>query len=889
MASSFLATKLRIPPQPAAVVRRHRLIDALEHAIPQTRLVLLAAPAGYGKSTLLAQWASATRLPVVWLSLDAEDNDLERLLRDLLAAWDAVQPGIRESPLGLLLSAMSPDLDAVLAAVVNLAADQPDHLVVVLDDIDVLTDPAIHLALTSLLDRAPPSLHLVLAGRADPPLPLARYRARQQLREFRADDLQFRVDETAEFVNRRLGLALPQAEIGALQAHLEGWIAGLWLAALPLSRHQRPPDGLTVTGRQRFIADYLREEVLAPLPVATQRFLLQTSVLDRLCAPLCEAVTGQRQGQIMLETLERANLFLVPLDERREWFRYHRLVADFLSEELARRHPEEVPPLHRRAAHWYLAHDLPEPAFRHAMKGEDAALVAQLFERYAFRELSSGEFRVVRRWLDALPTEWYAAYPIVGLAQAATFLFTGQFDTCAYCLDAVEQRLMSTRSKDSRPQLGRVNAIRCYLACFQSDIERAETYANEALVELRDDDLSFRADIYQALGDTYRANGRWEEARAAYLRVLTFTQAPIFRTQSAHVFGALADLDLRRGQLRSAAAYWRRALSAIQDRANWGRLPLPLLGWVHIRLGELLYEWGERAEAWDHISRGLEPAELGGDIRTLIAGYVIAGRLKLADGDVDAATEYLERARPLVEQASFASWTGRFERLQVEIWLATDRVTTAGHWADQRLRDNPVQGLPDYEVTQLAIARGMIAQADAPSLGRALALLARLGQAAEAEGRMGIQIESLALQATAYWRRGERADALTALERALRLAEPEGYVRLFADLGLPIARLLQEARSRAVMPGYVARLLAAAGAGPAAPTLAEQPLPDRLTDREQEILELLAAGLTNHEIAVRLIISPETVKKHTGNIYAKLRVRGRTAAVARARALDLLP
>jgi LuxR family maltose regulon positive regulatory protein len=888
MDAFLLATNVRIPPQPHRAVRRAQLIDALESAIPHYKLVLISAPAGYGKTTLLAQWAHASRFPLAWLSISKEENDAERFLRSLLTAWEVVVPGLRESPLGLLLGSMLPEREAVFSAFINVADDIPDHLVFVLDDYHLIEDPAIHQALTFLLDHLPPTLHFVLAARAQPPLPLARYRARQELLEVRTPDLQFLQEETREFLTQQMRLDLSYDEVGTLQAQLEGWIAGLQLVALTLRRRGEAVDKLVVSGRHRFIADYLSEDVLAHLPEAIRRFLLQTSILDSLCSPLCDAVTGREGGQEMLEVLERENLFLVPLDDSRQWFRYHRLFADFLQEALNRHHPDEVAHLHRRAARWYLAHDLPEQALHHAVAGKDAELVMQFGERYFEIKLLSGEFRVLQRWLDSLPAQWHAAYPLIGLFRARVLACTGALDACIRCIDQVEQGLALAEREDKRWQLARVTAIRCGIACFQNDLVRAETYAASALQDLPEEDHNFRAGIYGALGDTYRRNGRWEEARDSYLKVLDLIHTPAFRIQSVHVFGALADLALRQGRLRNASAYWRKALSVIQEPETWGSFPLPLIGWVFIRMGEILYEWNELAEASDHLSRGLSRAELGGDVRAMIAGYLMAGRLKLTAGDSAAAGECLERARPLVEHAPFPDWIGRFGRLQLECWLAQDRLRAAVEWADAMLRDDALQGRPESEVAHLAMARVLIIKGDVPSLERALALLERLHSAAEAEGRAGIQIEGLALEALAHWKRGERAGALTALERALRLAEPDGYVRLFVDLGLPMARLLQEARSRAVLPDYVETLLAAFGGDRSCSPHATEALPEPLSPREQEVLELVAAGLTNREIAEQLVISAETVKKHTGTIYGKLGVSTRTEAVARARALDLL-
>jgi LuxR family maltose regulon positive regulatory protein len=889
MVASLIATKLQIPPQPHHVLRRARLIDALERTLLDYKLILVAAPAGYGKTTLLAQWARSSRFAVVWLTLDAPDNDFERFFRYLLTGWEAAQPGVIKSPLGLLLGSLTPDRDAVLTAFINVANDVREAMVFVLDDYHLIEDSSIHQALSFLLDHLPPMLHFVLAGRGEPPLPLARYRARQELVEFRAGELNFLPEETADFL-AMMGLALAHDEVVKLHVQLEGWIAGLQLVALSRQQRLTGADTLVVSGRQRFIADYLSEDVLAYLPNDIRRFLLQTSILDHLCGPLCDAVTAGEGGQAMLEAVERENLFLVSLDDSRAWFRYHPLFAGFLREELNRRHPDAVILLHRRAARWYLAHDLPEQAFHHARAGEDAELVTQVLEIYFDVKLYNGEFRVIERWLEALPAQWHVDYPMLGLARAGLLAFTGAVEACVRCVDEVEQRLAPMEGEQACWQQARVTALRCTIACFQNDLTQAETYADRALRDLRarsEEDDSFRAMIYGALGDTYRHNGRWAEARANYLKALDLVQVPAFHIKSAHAFGALADLELQQGRLRNSAAYWRKALAIIEDRTTWGSLPLPLIGWVYIRMGELLYEWNDLAGAWDHLARGLERADVGGDVRAMIAGYVIAGRLKLTTGDLAAADEFLERARPLVENAPFPDWIGRFGRFQLEFWLAQDRVRAAVDWVGEMLQGDAGKGGPESEEAHLAMARVLIVKGDAPSIGQAQLLLKRLLQTAEAEGRAGIQIEALALQALADWRRGERGGAMTSLERALRLAEPQGYVRLFADLGLPMARLLQEARARAVMPDYIQALLAAFD-GDRLFSLPSATLPEPLSPREQEVLELVAAGLTNREIAEQLVISAATVKKHVGNLSAKLGVSNRTQAAARARELDLL-
>ncbi len=789
MRTFLLTTKLRIPPLSVRILRRERLLDSLEQNIPHVKFTLFAAPAGYGKTTLLTQWAHTSQYPIAWLSIDEEDNDRERFLRYLLAAWDVVQPEIRQSKLGPLLEARLPAYEAVMTMVINYANSLSDHLVFVLDDYHLVEDAGIHETVTFLLDHAPPTLHFVISGRAEPPLPLARYRARSELLEFRGEDLRFLPNETAGFLNQLMELDLPSDDVVTLQTQLEGWIAGLQLAALSLQRRRVAPDQLVVTGKHRFIADYLSEDVLAPLPEDIQQFVLQTSVLDRLCGPLCNAVTEREDGQVMLETVERENLFLVPLDEKREWFRFHGVFRDFLLERLKQHNAGEVLDLHLRAARWYMAHDLPEQAFHHAVDAKDIHLVSQILERYVVAKLLGGEIAVVQRWLEVLPEAWYPHDAMIGFTQAGVMLVTGQFDACAQLLDDIEKRTPATQ-KETSHQRARVAAMRCNIACFKNNLMRAEGFADMALRDLPADDLDFRAGIYGALGDTYRRNGQWHKAQASYLKLLDFTHAPTFRVQAAHIFGALADLALRQGRLREAEGYWSRALASIRENKEWGHVPLPVIGWVHIRLAELHYERNELTEAWDHLSRGLEHAEVGGDVRALIAGYLIAGRVRLTEGDLSAAENYLERARAHVETAQFAHWLSRFERFQLELWLAQDRLRVAVEWSDKMLLDAAVDERPESEVAQLAMARVLIVQGNSVSMERALALLDHLLRMADDEGRMGITIESLALQALAHWKRGEQTHALTRLERALRLAEPEGYVRLFVDLGLSMGRLI---------------------------------------------------------------------------------------------------
>jgi len=882
MEDTLLATKFTVPPRPQRLLPRAHLHNLLEQALPRHKLALLCAPAGYGKTTLLAQWAHATRLPVAWVSLGEEDNNLQRFLRYLVQAWQVIRPEIGESRLHLLLATQETPSEAVLAAFINAASEVEEHTVFVLDDYHLIHDAAIHDALTFLLDHLPPALHFALAARGEPALPVARYRARQQLLELGPEELKLGVDESDAFLNELMGLKLDAGAVANLNEQLEGWVAGLQLAALTLKQGRGELVQGAISGRHRHIADYLSEDVLARLPDEEQHFLLQTSLLQRLCAPLCAAVTGTANAQETLERLERSSLFLLPLDDERRWFRYHHLFAGFLREQLKRRLGEAaLQQLHRRAAAWYLAHDVPEQVVPHAVAGDDAEAVVQVFSRFVNARLLSGEIALVKQWIDALPAAWYEKYPVLDLARAGYLAYSGAFEACVRCVNEVEQKLLPLDSDEARGYLAHVVAIQTFLACMQNDLQQAEALAQRALRELPEDDRGFRPVIYGALGDTYRYHGRWEQAKQSYLQALEFADAPPVRVEAAHIFGTLADLDLRQGRLRDAAANWRRALMAMQEPRGESRIPLPVLGWIYVRLAELLYEWNELEAARDHLSQGLELAELGGDARTLIAGYLLAGRLQLVEGDVEAASGSLEQARPLLRDATFPEWAAPFQRLQLALWLAQGRLQAAVHWSGEILEQNRP------EDAHLAVVRLLLVKGDSSSLQRALQLVAVVLREAEAEGREGRLIEALALQALIYRQQGDTVRALTSLERALTLAEPQGYVRLFVDLGQAMGRLLQEAHARhVVLPEYVQALLDAFSTLPV--SAEPMPLPEPLTPRELEVLELLAAGLTNREIGQELVISPQTVKKHTGNIYSKLSVSNRTEAASRARELHIL-
>jgi LuxR family transcriptional regulator, maltose regulon positive regulatory protein len=888
MNSDLLATQTRIPPLVGQLIDRPRLLETLESGLPYCKLVLAAAPAGYGKTTLLSQWAHTSKFPAAWISLSEAENDEERFFRCVFRAWEQIQPDIRESALGIRLEGRIPEAGALLSALIQLAAELPGHTAFVLDDFHLIEEPRIHKSITYLLDHLPGNAHVVLSTRSNPDLPVARYRARAELLELRMGDLQFSGEETDAFFNQSLKLQLSSVDLENLQTQLEGWPAGLRLAALSIRMHHSGLPRPLITGEHRFIADYLSQDVLANLPEDLRQFLIQTSILDRLSASLCNAVTHQCDGQTVLETLERENLFLVPLDDNRHWYRYHRSFAEYLRAELSRQSPGQEPDFHSRAARWFLEHDYPEQAYTHALAAGDLELMVVVFNRYTNAKIQAGELSDLKRWLAALPEDWFTAYPALGLARAGYMAFTGAFDECLRFIDEIEKTLMLAQTENVSEQLARVHAVRCFIACTVNDLPQAELFAGQALQELPEEDVGFRPGIYAALGDTYRRNGLWEKARLSYQQALYFSNAPAIRVSSAHIYGALADLDLYQGRLHSASRYWSKALESIQERENWGRLPLPVTGWIYIRRAELLYEWNELAEAAEQLARGLERAKLGGDIRAQLAGKILGARLSLVQGDLDGAAETLEQAHALVEQAHFPEWAERLERCQLELWLAQNRLRTALEWSDSILESGGLQERPGSDITRLALARVWIVKGDQHSIERSLKMLESTLSVALEGGWVGIAIETLALQAAAKWQLGDRSGALVAFVHALRMAEPEGYIRLFLDLGPAMVRLLQEARGRHVLQSYTQKLLEAFSSDLSSPTSLLQRLPEPLTLRELEILNLVAAGLSNREIGETLVISPETVKKHVAHLLGKLGASNRIEAVALARMLGLL-
>jgi LuxR family maltose regulon positive regulatory protein len=864
-------------------------LERLEQSQSGVQLISLVAPAGYGKTSALAQWAHSSPRQFAWISLGQGDDNPERLLRYLYKAWLSQQPALERQPLGRLLEDQGPSIESLLPAFVQAAAKQGQPLAFVVDNCQHIQSQAAWDALAFLVEHSPPQVTWALAGRATSGLPLGRYRAEQRLLEIGSADLSFSLDECRDYLTGRMGLDLRQADLESLHKRLEGWPAGIALAAAVLTRQPEERAILSISGDHHYIADYLSEEVFTGLPEPTQAFLLQTSILDHLSGELCDAVTQGQGAQRMLEEIERDQLFLLPVDPQRRWFRYHSVLADFLRTRLEREHPEMVSELQRRASAWYAERDVAEQALFHAVAAGDVGQTVAILERHFVIKILRGEIATAARWLQSVPRDWVLEQPALQIAQAALHLIQGDFERGTQWLARISERTDMDQEEDQDAHIhGQLTSLQCAFACMQGDLEAAERFAEQSLASLAVADNSFRLSVHLALGDTYRRFGRWPAAEQSYRQALSLADRdPLLDFGRAHGFGAMADLALRKGRLKEAVAHWDKAMNAIEQPENWGSLPLPLSGWVYVRRAEIAYEHNDLDIARKYLVEGLERGKAGQDARTQLAGNLLGARLALAERQVAAAWERLEAARPWVDQAPYSDWTARFQRTQVELWLAECKQRVAVVWAEEMLQRKELEKRPDSQQAQLAVAQALIASPDRRSLAELKGLLRGLNSNAEEQEQIGIQIETGLMLSCLEWSLGDKAAAMRVIEPVLRLSQSQGYLRVFLDLGLPCARLLQEARARDVMPAYVGGLLSAFEGLMAAGGTQPGGLPEPLTPREIEVLKLIMAGLTNPEIAGQLVISAETVKKHAGNIYAKLGVKNRTEAAAKARQIDL--
>jgi LuxR family maltose regulon positive regulatory protein len=903
MPDALVTTKVRVPRTRTELVPRPRLRETLVRNEGR-RLTLVSAPAGFGKTTLLSEWLedrSGDGRSVAWLSLEEADNDPARFLAYLVSALrSALGEGIGEGVLASLRLPEFPPVEAVVGVLINELADvRHEEVTILLDDYHVIHSRPIHEATSFLLEHLPENVHLVISSRADPPLPLAKLRARDQVTEIRAAELRFTTEEATAFLKGVMGLTLSAADVAALEEVTEGWIAALQLAALSMRDREDLSSFIeTFSGSNRHVLDFLAEEVLERQPEGMREFLLKTSVPERMSAPLCDALTGRNDGQQMLERLEHDNLFVIALDDERHWYRYHHLFADVLRSRLQREQPERIRELHRRAAAWYERNGWTSEAIRHALAAQEHDRAADLVEHVARKMWNRGEVMTLLGWLEALPEEVMRRRPQLLLQYSAALLWVGQLDDVEPLVREIERAVgVSEQGRDEglRPStdeplrqvlLGGAAATRSWHAYLKGEPHNAIALARRALALLPDKDLELRTYAAFRLAEAHRTADDLEAASAAFAESAELGQAAGHDYLVLRAMSRQAKLQMVQGRLREADHVLRHALRIAADR---GGDSLPAAGEVQVVLGELLYEWDELEAAARRLKEGIRLSERMGQLDTLVDGYLALSRLEMVQGNTESALE----ANSLAQRSGAGEAIVEAAAWNARLHLSRSDLTAAVLELERAAGAPAVSVSMVRETEQIARARLTVARGEHDD---ALRLLEELRQSSEAAGRTGKQIEILTLQALTLWERSKREQAVGALTRALALAEPEGYVRTFVDEGAAMGDLLSaalEARQSGHLDAtriparYLAKLLAILAQESATPGAGER-ISEPLSERELEVLALVASGKSNAEIAISLFVSLSTVKTHINNLYRKLEARSRTQAIARARELDLI-
>jgi LuxR family maltose regulon positive regulatory protein len=931
MSISLLQTKLHIPALPPSerLVSRPSLLGRLNDGLhPSCKLVLISAPAGFGKTTLASEWVTARASQdwaPAWVLLDEQDNDPVRFWSYVISALEMVHADVGTRAAALLRSTPIPQaavsrsqveqLRAVLAVLINdLAAKQSTNTpatpaVLVLDDYHTINNHVIHDSLAYLLDYMPDHMHLVILSRADPPLPLARLRARDQLLEIRSMDLRFDVDQVNTFLNDVMQLDLPADATAALDAHTEGWPAGLQLAALSMhgmASEQAQRFIATFSGTDRNVLSFLSEEVLQRQPAEVQTFLQLTSILPYLSAPLCAAVTGKQNSQRILEKLSSDNLFTIRLDKDGRWYRYHPLFSEALRARLEQTQPDLLPILHRRAADWHERQGALTDAIYHALAGGDDFNAARLVEGAYKRQLMRGELVTLRGWLDALPGDLVRSRPRLCLATALAWSYSGRYQEIEAYLQAAEAALLGDTTDSSALERGEIAAVRAVQASLRWETNEALTLSEQALRLLppsqAGEDLWLQVVIHQAQGNAHRLRGELRQATGAYTAALNAAEALDSPFLELAVTNRLGQVGLAQGRLRQAAAAFQDVLRQVTDQG--GEL-LWFAGELLANLGEIYREWNDLTTALQHVERGLALSQQAGNQLGRLAGHEVLAGILVARGDHEAAWLELETAERLAVGRGAPHL--RRQSAATKAWLSLIQPGSVvpeeiAAWADEcsshLSRPSAVDGLPMLNAFErLALARLRLVQRQPETV---LRLSSEVQAAAEPEGWIGTLLRALVLRALALQMLDDRQIARETVGRALSLGAPERYTRLFLDEGAAMQALLADwHRHQTTLPHpehagllrYADRLLAAFGddAPQEGATAVDQPLDaEKLTPRELVILRLMAVGASNQEIAERLVVTEGTVKGHIHHILGKLEARNRTEAVARARALGLL-
>jgi len=924
---TLIHTKLRLPFIRPGLVSRPRLQEQITQGLCGP-LTLITAPAGFGKTTLVASCIAGCGMPVAWLSLDKNDNQTERFLSYLIAALQEADNTIGSEAARLLAASQEPPAETILTNLINDLDIAHKEIILVLDDYQSISSQAVHEAVTFLLQHCPNTLHMVIATRSDPPLPIARLQGRGQMVELRAADLRFTELEAAQFLNDVMGLHLDTGSVLALAERTEGWIAGLQMAALSM-RDRKDVLGFIegFSGTNRYILDYLLEEVLANQLQEIQRFLLCTSVLERLTGPLCDALLKDEGGRmkdevgrpsfipspspgqtlhpssIILDYLERANLFLVPLDDERQWYRYHHLFADLLRTQLQKSLGDQgVARLHLRASEWHEQNGSILEAIHHASMAPDDVMVERLIEENYLEMMNRGEMSWMRFWMGKLSKELVYSRPWLCIYEAQSHAWFGELDEAHRLLEEAEKRIQIL-APGAQAMLGHFSYIRSRVAAMRGDIHRAIELCLVARKLIPASNLGLQLDISMTLGYEYFLNGDYGNASPSLRETIRSCASigSIINTVAANC--VMARLHAVQGLLKKSYDLYQIAAQLIPEASGQH---LGAKAVVEVGIADVLCEWNDLDAALVHLKQGLDLMPWWGKADDFVLAYITLARIHLAQANKSDALEAVEKAIQLIQtRGVFSEARNAVEIAQVKLWLAQGDLQAAHRWAasqEERSGSGDRFGF-ENELTHMAQARVFIAQ-NRPN--EAIGLLSHLEETARSAGRMGRIIEILLLQALALREIGDSEHAILALTKSLALAEPGGYVRVFLDEGRPMQLLLAQWLAHAgasPLREYAIHLLSQFDAEPHVVTAAVekvsptgdpsassgQALVEPLSQRELEVLHLIALGRTNQEIARQLIVAPGTVKAHTASIYRKLDVANRTEAVRRARDLGILP
>jgi LuxR family maltose regulon positive regulatory protein len=897
----LLSAKTRMPRLPRDWVERKRLSRALNDALQNT-LVLISAPAGYGKSTLLAETLSGRAQTVGWVSLDSGDNSPVDFWTGLATALRAIAPEKCNKLLKVLVSPEPPPDTWVLTTLLDAIGDREDDLVLVLDDYHLIDSRTVHDAVSFMVEHVPPHVHLVIAGRADPPMPLSRWRAKGMLTELRAGDLGFTREEAEAFFRTGTDIPLSGGDIAILGSRTEGWIVGLKLAALSLKGKTDVSSAISAfSGSNRYVLDYLAEEALDRQPPETRKFLLETSILKRLCGPLCDAVTGRGDGRSLLAGLESANLFISPLDDERTWYRYHHLFASLLRNTLSKEGPETVKHLHLRAGSWYETSDSPEEAVDHFLEGGGFQRAIDVLEKIAHLMLGQGRAAGLLSYHARIPAESLRMSPWLCIGFTWAALMTNTQDILASMLSMIGDALSvspDALSAGSRNNLRRIKghmlSIRSFIAQAADDLPLSMRLSQEADAELSGGDPAdrlARAVNSLNLAACYRKTGELAKAIPFYEEMAAAGRKGGFSYAELSALGSLAEMEMLLSRFDRASGL---CAEAIEQSTRWGAgNPLPSAALAHIVRGQLSYERNDLEEAEKDFQSGIRLGERGADRESVLRGCLLIAKLKQMSGDTEAAAEYVRQAENLGPWVIVPDEARRIPAWKAGLALRRGDMDSARKWARRREASLPLSRPPDYvmEFDFLILIRTKLAASECDGLPQYLEGLIRN---AERQGRIGTLVEALVLSALAYERIGDSGEAEKILDRALSTGEPAGYIRVFADEGESLAALLGRAATGGAHANYAAKLLEAIGlprmgrSAQAGRPVTTPVLHEALSEREMEVLKLIEAGKSNKEIADGLFLAVGTVKKHTSNIFGKLDVESRTQAVARARKLGIL-